>query len=191
MGKMFMLIVDAYTKWLDVHITPVSSSMATIELLRKSFATFGLPEVLVSDNGSNFTSEEFAAFMRANGIKHLKTAPYHPSSNGQVECAVHTFKTGLNKLNESTLETKLSRFLFAYRTTPHSSTGVSPAELMYNCRIRTVMDNLRPDLGKKVHQGQEQQKADYDRCAQRRQFQVSDLVYAKNYGKTFPCWTHY
>ena len=183
MGKMFLLIVDAYTKWLDVHITPVSSSMATIELLRRSFATFGLPEVLVSDNGSNFTSGEFAAFMRANGIKHVKTAPYHPSSNGLVERAVHTLKTGLKKLNEGTLETKLSRFLFAYRTTPHSSTGVSPAELMYNRRIRTVMDNLRPDLGKKVHQDQEQQKANYDRRAQQRQFQVSDLVYAKNYGQ--------
>ena len=49
------------------------------------FAQHGLPDMLVSDNGTNFTSEEFADFMRANGVIHLKTAPCHPSSNGLAE----------------------------------------------------------------------------------------------------------
>ena len=183
MGKMFLLVIDAYTKWLDVHITSSYSSTVTIELLRKSFANFGLPEVLVSNNGTNFTSEEFATFMLANGVKHVRTAPYHPASNGLVECAVQTLKTGLRKLKERTLETKLSRFLFAYRSIPHTSTSVSPAELMYKRPIRTAMDSLHPDLSKKVPQGQEQQKATFDRHAQLRQFKVSDLVYAKSYGQ--------
>ena len=74
-----------------------------IELLRRSFATLGLPEVLVSNNGTNLTSEEFAAFMHANGIKHVNTPPYHPSLNGLVECTVHTLKTGLKRLQEGTL----------------------------------------------------------------------------------------
>ena len=51
---------------------------------------------------------------------------------------------------------------------------------MYKWPIRTVMDNVHPDLSKKVHQGQEQQKATFDRHVQ---FKVSDLVYAKNYGQ--------
>ena len=136
-----------------MHITSSSSSTVTIELLRKSFANFGLPEVLVSDNGTNFTSEEFATFMRADGVKHVRTATYYPASNGLVECAVQTLKTGPRK-PEGMLETKLSRFLFAYRSTPHSSTSVFPAELMYKQPIRTAMDNLCPDLSKKVHQGQ-------------------------------------
>ena len=89
MGKMFLLIVDTYTKWLDVHITSVSLPQLSC------WGSRLLPEVLVSDNGTNFTSEEFSTFMCANGIKHVKTPPYHPSSNGLVECAVHTLKTGI------------------------------------------------------------------------------------------------
>ena len=126
-------------------------------------------------------SEEFTSFVRANGIRHVRTPPYHPSLNGLVERAVHTLKTGLKKLKEGAVETKLSRFLFAYRTTPHSATGVSPSELMFGRRLRTAMDNLRPNLSKRVQAGQDQQKSTYDKRARQRQFQVNDLVYVKNY----------
>ena len=155
MGKMFLLVIDAYTKWLDVHVTSTSTSVVTIELLRKSFSTYGLPEVVVSDSAANFTSDEFEAFLKANGVKHVSTPPYHPASNGLVERAVQTLKGGLKKLKVGSVETKVSRFLFAYRMTPHSSTGVSPAELMFGCRMRSPMDNLHPDLAGKVRQGQE------------------------------------
>ena len=126
-------------------------------------------------------SEEFTSFVRANGIRHVRTPPYYPSSNRLVERAVHTLKTGLKKLKEGAVETKLSRFLFAYRTTPHSATGVSPSELMFGRRLRTAMDNLRPNLSKRVQAGQDQQKSTYDKRARQRQFQVNDLVYVKNY----------
>ena len=57
-------------------------------------------------------------------------SPYHPSSNGLAERAMQTFKQGLKKMKYGTLQTKISRFLFSYRTTPQSTTGVSPAELL-------------------------------------------------------------
>ena len=95
-GKMFLLIVDAYSKWLEVHATSTSSSAATIELLRKSFAVLGLPEVFVSDNATTFTGEEFAEFLKKNGIRHIRSPPYHHASNRLVERAVQTFKEGLN-----------------------------------------------------------------------------------------------
>ena len=76
--------------------------------MRKSFSTLGLPEVIVLDNATNFTSEEFATFMRKNGIRHVKSPPYHSSSNGLVERAVQTLKEGLKKLKEGSLETRLS-----------------------------------------------------------------------------------
>ena len=144
MGKTFLLVIDAYTKWLDVHVTTSTSTAVTVELLRKSFSTFGLPEVLVSDNAAGFTSEDFELFLKSNGVKHVRTPPYHPSSNGLVERAVQTLKRGLKKFKEGSLDTKLSRFLFSYRVTPHSSTGVSPAELMFGRRLRSPLDNLRP-----------------------------------------------
>ena len=182
MGKTFLLIIDAYTKWLDVHITSSTSSSATIELLHKSFSTFGLPEVVVSDNATGFTSDEFGAFVRANGIRHVLTPPYHPSSNGLVERAVQTLKESLKKFRSGSLDTKLSRFLFSYRSMPHSSTGVSPAELMFGRRLHSPLDNLRPSHERKVQQEQERQKSVHDRHARPREFSLEDLVYDKNYG---------
>ena len=70
LGKMFLIIIDAYSKWIEVHITNSATSAITIDKLRNTFATFGLPEVLVTDNGSNFTSTEFEEFLKSNGISH-------------------------------------------------------------------------------------------------------------------------
>ena len=92
------------------------------------FATHGLPKVVVSDNGSVFTSSEFQQFMTKNGIQYIRTAPYHPASNGLAERAVQIMKEGLRKLSGGCLETNLSRFLFQYRLTPHTTTGQSPAQ---------------------------------------------------------------
>ena len=144
MGKMFLLIIDAHSKWLEVHPTTVTTSTATIVLLRKSFATFGLPEVVVSDNGSKFTSDEFETFLKKNGVKHVKMPPYHPASNGLVERAVQTFKSGMKKLSEGSVETKVSRFLFKYRLTPQTSTGVSPSELMFGRRLPHLLTIFDP-----------------------------------------------
>ena len=57
MGKMILLIIDAYSKWLDVHITSTTSTSSTVECLRKSFSTYGLPEVLVTDNWGHWWSD--------------------------------------------------------------------------------------------------------------------------------------
>ena len=63
-GEMFLVVVDAYSKWLEVHHLRSITSTATIEKLCKMFATHCLPATLVSDNGSNFTSAEFQEFMK-------------------------------------------------------------------------------------------------------------------------------
>ena len=139
---------------------------------RSSFATLGLPEELVTDNGPSFTSEEFAKFQRMNGIKHITTAPYHPGSNGLAERTVQTIKRGLKMISQGSWEHRLARFLLTYRTTPHSTTGVSPSELMFGRQLRTRMDLLRPDLGGHVRSCQEQQKKDHDALAQLREFAV-------------------
>ena len=65
-----------------------TTSTATVYKLREIFAQHGLPEVLVSDNASNFISEEFEIFMRKNGIVHITSAPYHPVSNSLAERAL-------------------------------------------------------------------------------------------------------
>ena len=137
LGKIFLIMVDAYSKWLNVHPTIVATSRATIEKLRSTFAIHGVPTTIVNDNGSNFCSEEFEEFLAKNGIHHRMTARYHPASNGLVERAVQTFKEGMKKMsNKESLETRVSRFLFKYRITPHSTTGIAPAEMLMS-RIKT------------------------------------------------------
>lgn len=91
---------------------------------------FSLLKMLVSDNGTCFTSAEFETFMKQNGIDRVRSAPFHPSSNDLAERAVQTFKEGMKKVKEETFQITLSRFLFSYRITPHATTGLSPAELM-------------------------------------------------------------
>ena len=186
LDMMFLLIIDAHSKWLEVHPTTATTSAATISLLRKPFAIFGLPEVVDTDNASNFTSDKFETFLKSNGVRHVKTLPYHPASNGIAERAVQTFKSGMKKLREGSIETKVSRFLFKYRLTPQSSTGVFPSELMFGRRIRSPLDNLRPDLGRKTCLSQERQKLTYGCHAKTTNFEVGNFVYVKNYASGNP-----
>lgn len=79
LGRMFLIVVDAHSKWPEVVPMTTTSTTRIIEELRKLFATHGLPEQLVSDNGPQFTADEFRAFMRSNGIKHIRSGSIPPS----------------------------------------------------------------------------------------------------------------
>ena len=88
--------------------------------------------------------------MRNNGVHHITTSPYHPSLNGLAKRVIQMFKSGIKKLTEGTLETRLTRLIFHYRTTPHATTCHSPAELMLGRQLRTRLDLLKPDISKRV-----------------------------------------
>ena len=87
-------------KWLEVHPITTATSAVTIEKLKFIFSTHGLPDMIVSDNKSVFTSNEFTNFMKQNGITHVKASLYHPSTDGLAERAVQTFKSNMKKLTE-------------------------------------------------------------------------------------------
>ena len=91
LNKMFLIIINSYSKWLEI-VPTTADSADTIKKLRTVFANHGLPEQSVSDNGSPFTSEEFKMFLQKNGVKHIRTSPYHPSSNGMAERMVQMVK---------------------------------------------------------------------------------------------------
>ena len=130
LGHMFLVIIDAHSKWIEVYPVRAATSYATIQQLRITFAQFGIPETVVSDNGQCFVSAEFEEFLSCNGIKHLKSAPYHPASNGLAERAVQIFKRGMKKMKAGSLTDRITRVLFSYRITPQTTTGLSPAELL-------------------------------------------------------------
>lgn len=110
--RMFLIVVDSHSKWMDVNPTMTATSQSTIEKLWQSFSILGLPQILVLDNGLCFTS---GAFMKKNVIHHIRTAPFHPSSNGLRERAVQTFEVGLKTIKGDTIETRVCHFLIVIR----------------------------------------------------------------------------
>lgn len=161
-GKMLLIIVDAYSKWLEVKVTSSSTSTATIGILDELFATYGVPTTVVSDNGRQFISDEFETFLKMSGVKYHKlTAPYHPSTNGQAEKCVGTTKNALLKMEttQGSLQRNLNEFLRQYRKAPHSTTGQPPALLFFKRNIRTRLDLVRPEpINTKIT---EKQQADF------------------------------
>ena len=144
LGYMFLVIVDAYSKWIEVFKVGNATSKVTINKLREVFAAHGLPEILVSDHGSCFTSEEFHTYMKKNGIKLLHSSPYHPASNGLAENVVKSFKTWIKKFASGSVDEKIQRFLFYQHSTPHASTSISPAELLMGRKLRSRLDLIVP-----------------------------------------------
>jgi len=84
-GKMFLIVFDAHSKWMKVEIVN-SASQATIECSRMIFTRFGLPEVMVTDNGTCFTSSEFQEFAQHNNIRHVRIALYHQMAWQKGQC---------------------------------------------------------------------------------------------------------
>ena len=124
---MLLVAIGAYSKWPEVVEMSTGASgvsaARTIEELRHVFTIHGLPQQLVSDNGPQFVSDQFAQFLKQNGTKHFRSSPYHPSTNGLIERFIQTLKKSLKaSKDEGTLQQRLARFLLSYRTTPHATT---------------------------------------------------------------------
>ena len=141
---MWLIVVDACSKWPKVISMNSTTAEKTTDVLRQLFARFGLPNHIVTDNGPQFAADKFRQFCCNNGIFHTFVAPYHPSSNGQAERFVQTFKSAMQKGKGSELEKTLNQFLLRYRTTPHPKTGKSPSEIMFGRNIKTRLDLLHP-----------------------------------------------
>lgn len=109
-GIYFLVLVDAFSKWVEVHRVPSPSAKATVECLRSIFATHGLPDVVVSNNGLAFVSAEFKDFLARNGVRAITIPPYHPASNGAAERVVQTIKEKLKKAKPGCFEVKILEF---------------------------------------------------------------------------------
>ena len=88
LGRHFLILIDAHCKWMKVKPVTANTSTMTIQHLHSIFATLGLAGMLITDNSSIFTREEFKTFTKQNGIHHSTSAPYHPVSNGLAEGCV-------------------------------------------------------------------------------------------------------
>ena len=189
LGKMFLVVVDAHSKWPEIIVMSSTTAARTITALRELFARNGIPNQLVSDNGPQFVLEELKQFLANNGVRHIRSSPYHPASNGAAERMVQTMKSALKAAHASgaELEKSLSAFLLGYRTTPHAVTGVSPSSLFMGRELRTRLRLLTPDLAARVRSKQLQQKEHHDRHCKEREISLGQSVWAKNF-RSGPSW---
>ena len=191
-GKYYLVVVDAFSKWIEVEEMTSITAQATVSRLTVIFSRFGLPDILVSDNGPTFTSEEFQAFLTRNGIVHRTTAPYMPSSNGLAERAVRELKIRLEKMTTGNVSDRISKWLFFYRTTRHATTGETPSRLLLGYQPVTRLDRLKPSLESNVRAKQFSQVEQHKRrhTAPRSTLSAGDEVLARYYrqGKAF--WRH-
>ena len=146
-GTHFLVVVDAYSKWPEVRRMRSTTTQHTIEVLLDIFATHGLPRVLVTDNGPQFTSIEFSNFLSSNCIAHRTSAPYHPATNGLAENMVKNVKQWLKKEDKgSSFHASITEFLRTYRVVPHTGTGKSPAEIIFGRTLRTRISMVLPNM---------------------------------------------
>ena len=140
--------------------------------------------MLVTDNGPQLTSDTFEGFCEQNGIMHLKTAPFHPQSNGQAERFVDTFKRTIEKIQAGgeDLDEALDTFLMCYRSTPCRCApgGKSPAEVLLGRPIRTSLELLRPPSNfTKMNNSKQDRQFNAKHEAKEKSFEPKEKVYAQ------------
>lgn len=166
-GKSYLVVVDLYSRDIEIAHIHSTSSRSVITSLKGMFARWGIPRELHSDNGTQFSSIDFADFCKGWGIQHTTSSPHYPQSNGAVERAVKTAKHILRQPDPHLA-------LLSYRATPIAATGASPTQLMLGRQIRTTLPvlekNLRPCLIslEKVAEKDKQAKAAYKHFFDRR-----------------------
>ena len=135
----FFLFVDYFSRYCEIGVLRKSTSQEVINHLKAIFARHGIPETVISDNGPQYSSAEFAKFAEDWGFTHITNSPKYPQSNGEAERMVQTTKNLLTKSDDP------YEALLAYRATPLEN-GFSPAELCMGRRLRTTLPSTPSKL---------------------------------------------
>ncbi|CAK5122125.1 unnamed protein product [Meloidogyne enterolobii] len=146
---------------------------------------FGPPNTIVSDNGRQFISFEIENYFESQGIKHLKSPPYHPPSNGLVERFIQTFKNGVQKLIDCSLplESAIETILIEYRASPNQTlNGESPAKLFLKREIRTPLDLIKINTHKNNPSLNEETEKTQNYSPKQKKFEFNALIWIRNYG---------
>lgn len=143
-GEQLLVIVDYYSRFFEVKILTKTETKHVTAAMTEIFARLGLPEKIISDNGHQFRSQEFQDFCKSYGIKLIHSPPYFPRVNGEAERQMRSIKKVITIAVNTGQDWRqdLIKFLFTYRTTPHPVTGVSPAELLLNRKMRDKLPAL-------------------------------------------------
>ena len=136
-NRTLLVIVDYYSNFVEVARLSSLTSRSVIKEMKATFARYGIPDVLITDNGPQFASAEFAVFAKSWMFQHITSSPYHPQSNGKAENAVKTVKRLFTKCRESCQSEFLA--LLDWRNTPTEGVGASPAQRLMGRRCKTLL----------------------------------------------------
>lgn len=188
-GHSLLVTVDYYSRYYEVDIMLSTTAEKVIDVLDGIFSRHGLPRTIKSDNGPQFISGEFDEYCKQNDICHHKVTAKWAQANGEVERQNHSL---LKRLQIAQAEGKpwkaeLRKYLMAYRSLSHSTTGRSPAELLFNRKMRGKIPDLSADhmYDQEIRDRDAEQKArakcyaDMRRGARYSEIDVGDQVLVK------------
>ena len=159
-GRQYLVTVDSYSGWFEMDPLSDMSSRTVIGKLQRLFATHGIPEKLLTDNGRQFVSRDFKLFSQEWNFTHLTSSPYYPKSNGLAENAVKQVKQLLEKSKKDGSNVMLG--LLNLRNTPRELMG-SPAQRLMSRRTGTTLPTstklLKPKPLSTIHTQKRLQKA--------------------------------
>ena len=192
--RQFMVTVDYLSRFFEIDELTSTTSAAVTRKLSAHFARHGIPEIFVSDNAAQFSSQEFEDFAREWDFKHVTPSPEYPQSNGLAEKAVQIAKKIMTKAKEDRRNPLLA--LLEYRCTPVDGLK-SPAEILYGRQLRSILPSTNQhlqqtttDMQKIIQRRQEmqdRQKRYYDRQAKPLPpLNVKDPVHLQRNGKWQP-----
>jgi transposase InsO family protein len=188
-GDYILVVIDYFSRFYEIKFTKSTKSEATLKAPESIFYTHGLPLSIKTDNGTTFTSDLFKSYMAHQGVDHYKVTPRWPQANGEVErqnaSLMKRVKIAFSEHRDYKAE--LRRYVTAYRSLPHPSTGKTPAELLYGRVIRTKIPVLNTDYAdQSVFDSDSQVKGnsklytDEHRGAKHSDIQPGDTVLMKN-----------
>ncbi|XP_064613316.1 uncharacterized protein K02A2.6-like [Liolophura sinensis] len=151
----YLVVVGYYSRFIEIAYLTSTTSVRVIEHLKSIFSRHGIPELVASDNGPQFSSGDFAKFGDKYGFRHTISSPHYRLGNNEAERAVETDKGLLNKADDPYLA------MLSYHSTPLQN-GFTPTELMgrkLRTKVPVLPSTLVPDWhGKNVESADQKQK---------------------------------
>ena len=188
-GEYLMVVIDDYSRFPVIEIIRSTSAKTVVPRLDTIFAAYGIPVTVRSDNGPPFNSHEFKQFAGYSGFEHRKVTPLWPQANGEVERMMRNLKKLYRTATTEHQSTRqaLNKYLRNYRATPHSSTGVAPATLLFGRETRVRLPELprnpKPDKSVRKHDKKAKDKmksnAEKNKKLSQKQLRTGDCVLLK------------
>ncbi|GBM13864.1 Transposon Tf2-9 polyprotein [Araneus ventricosus] len=181
-NKNFILtIIDHYSRYLEAYPLQNITSRTIINCLNKYFANFGLPKFLITDNATNFISNEMVEFLDRLNIQHRKSSIYYPMANGLLERAHRTMKESLASMCESTFQwsEKLLFFKLYYNNSIHSVTKFAPAEIFFGRKQNLPLDSFFEPINVE-NESKYLKNIRNNMCSIRNEFAKNEEQYFKN-----------